>query len=163
MFRPRSRTARKCTQLSQNAPRKKWKTSIFHTSKQLRAVNDATLSDVRLFCHYSLLFVIIGHYSLLYVIISHYSSLFVIISHFLAFWKKMGYWPTDWPTDGRSDRQTDTASYRDARTHLKTQETNDNVTSSLGTQLGIAGPLTPIELGPHRVGGLWGAASSYCT
>ena len=30
--------------------------------------------------------------------------------------------PTDQPTDGRTDGRTDKASYRDARTHLKTKD-----------------------------------------
>ena len=34
--------------------------------------------------------------------------------------KKTGYHPTIGPTDHRTNRPTDTTSYRDARTHLKT-------------------------------------------
>ena len=39
--------------------------------------------------------------------------------------------PTDGPTDGRTDGRTDTPSYRDARTHLKTRQTENVLRSML--------------------------------
>ena len=41
--------------------------------------------------------------------------------------KKTGYTGTDGQTDRPTDGRTDTTSYRDARTHLKTCELNINV------------------------------------
>ena len=76
--------------------------------EQDRAVNDASLSDVQLVCHYSSLFVIIRHYSSLFIIIIYHVSSLSVIVMFWHFEKKKG--PTDRWTH---------PFFRDAKMHLK--------------------------------------------